>query len=126
MNGCVFCEVLSDCHSKQIIKRGKLVTAIRKPYRSHKANFLIIANQHIVNLHDTAIDTGAILAEMVKMANELAAQDQEPKKDKVEGKPRDWSMRINNGKEADQTVFHLHAHIFSNEHWHNLETSEFH
>ncbi len=98
MDQCPFCQILQDDAKKQIIKRGVSFTAIRKLYTSKNVNFLVISNQHIPNLKDghPPID----MNELVRFINELS-----------EGK--DWSLKISNGSESGQDVFHFHAHIFS-------------
>ena len=100
MDTCPFCSVLKDDKNNQIIEKGEHVTAIRKQYKSRNVNFLIISNIHHDNLKN--MDDTGILKEIVCMANKLS-------------KGRDWSMTINNGKNSRQTVFHLHAHISSDE-----------
>ena len=106
---CVFCRVLQNDINKQIIIKGNNVTAIKKPYTSKNVNFLIITNSHIINLKDyTPERHKEILSEIVEMANLLASKSKES---------RDWSMTINNGSKSNQTVFHLHAHISSNDSW---------
>lgn len=101
-NTCPFCEILQNDKQNQIIMRGTYVTAIKKLYDSVNVNFLIIANSHITNLKENLDKTDLIMSETIKMANQLP-------------KGLDWSMTINNGPHAKQTVFHLHTHITSND-----------
>lgn len=101
---CPFCNVLKNDTKKQIIKKGKLVTAIYKLSRGRNVNFLIVSNSHIENLkHFNKPEDFEIMNEIIQMANELS-------------NGRDWSLCMNNGKNSKQTVFHLHAHINSDEH----------
>ena len=104
MESCPFCQILEDDQLDQIIMRGENVTAIKKLYKPDNVDFLIIPNRHIVNLKDPQDREyrNVVLCEMVDMANMLS-------------QGRDWNIHINNGPKADQTVFHLHAHIRSNE-----------
>lgn len=106
-HNCPFCEVLLQDSRNQIIKRGTYVTAIEKLYPSRNVNFLIISNSHLENLKQFKKDDHAeLLSEIVEMANELS---------KNSAGTGDWSIAINNGKNSRQTVFHLHAHITSDE-----------
>ena len=100
MNTCPFCTLLKNDTRNQILKRGKNVTAIKKLYDTTNVNFLIIPNKHIINLKDT--ENNHIITEIVDMANDISGE-------------KDWSMTINNGQLANQTIFHLHAHIKSSE-----------
>jgi len=103
-NNCPFCDIVKNDPKNQIIKRGTYVTAIRKLYKSNSVNFLIVSNNHIVNLktgnNDTEINN--ILSEMRAISNELSGN-------------KDWSIKINSGANAAQSVFHLHAHISSHD-----------
>ena len=99
---CPFCKIVAADGHTQIIKRGKHVTAIKKLVKQHPSviNYLIVSNEHIVNLKTaTGEQTANIMAEIVELANELNSNN-------------DWSMTINNGRGSNQTVVHLHAHIF--------------
>lgn len=103
---CPFCNVLSSQpESPQVIERGRYVTAIFKPYKSSNVNILIVSNEHIVNHKDATVEQSTtIMAETVQMAKRLFPNI-------------DWSMKNNNGANADQTVFHLHTHIYSSQMW---------
>lgn len=102
---CPFCAVLKDVNNPQIIERGKYVTAIFKTYRSSNVNILIISNEHHINHNEiTEEQSNQILNETVQMTKRL-----------FQGS--DWSMKCNNGRNAEQTIFHLHTHIYSSENW---------
>ena len=98
MDQCPFCQILVKDHKHQIIARGKNFTAIRKLYKSNNVNFLIISNKHVPNLKSGGESVD--LNELVKFINSIS-------------KGKDWNMKISNGKNAGQEVFHLHAHISS-------------
>ncbi|AYV76809.1 MAG: histidine triad (HIT) protein [Barrevirus sp.] len=101
---CPFCEIIKDDKYGQIIWKGDKVSAIKKLCKPRNVNFLIISNEHIVNLKGSEAKEykHSVVTEMVDLANFLS-------------KGKDWSIHINNGPKADQTVFHLHAHISSRE-----------
>lgn len=102
---CPFCSILIDDKKHQVIFRGKHVTAIQKLYTSKNINFLIIANDHIVNYKETNDEqAAAIAAETISIAKQLLPKN-------------DWSLKLNNGKGSGQDVFHLHTHIYSFESW---------
>lgn len=103
---CVFCGILRDDQKKQIIKVGKHVTAIRKHYVSKNTNFMIITNDHYASSKDLKVVSDEkdkeIWLEILSMAQEIAGN-------------RGFGMKFSNGKAGGQTVFHLHAHIYSDE-----------
>lgn len=107
---CVFCKVLQDDVNKQIIAKSEHFTAIKKPYKSEEVNFLVISNHHVDNLLQTDEDGKEQISfdEMLKFVRRLA-------------NGKHWSIKISNGKNAGQDVFHFHAHINSFEKWDTWE-----
>jgi len=104
-NDCPFCKVLIEDQQHQIIERGQYVTAIFKPYKSVNVNILIISNEHIINHKTATVEQSTnIMSETISLTKKLFPDI-------------DWSMKNNNGSKSDQTVFHLHTHIYSQEKW---------
>ena len=105
---CVFCDIVNNDKNNQEIGRGVGCLAIRKLCRNKNGyknvNFMIIPTAHIENLHD--LKKPVILLNMIALAKKLSKKD---------GKERDFSIEINNGKGAGQHVFHLHMHVTSSE-----------
>lgn len=105
MDNCPFCKILLTPNHEQIVERGTYVTAIFKPYKSTNVNVLIVSNDHIINHKDATVEQSSnIMSETVQMSKRLFPNT-------------DWSMKNNNGAKADQTVFHLHTHVYSLEGW---------
>lgn len=113
MDNCPFCLILSQEKHVQIIERGKYVTAIFKPYKSNNVNILIVSNEHIVNHKEaTSEQSNNVMCETIEMAKKLLPN-------------LDWSLKNNNGAKADQTVFHMHTHVYSTENWPNDKRWDF-
>lgn len=107
MEDCAFCELLTrNPDSPQIIEKGKYVTAIFKLYKTKNVNILIVSNDHIVSHKDaTPEQSSNVMNETIQMTKRLFPNI-------------DWSMKNNNGPKSDQTVFHMHTHIYSvHEQW---------
>ena len=102
---CPFCSILKNDVKNQIIERGTKVTAIKKLSKKNSVNFLIITNEHTINLKTLKDDQ--VMNEIVEMANKLSGY--------TEDGSGDYTLLINNGKKSipGQAVFHMHAHIRS-------------
>ena len=103
INNCRFCQILQTDEHDQIIKRGKNVTAIHKDYASKTVNFLLISNEHIKSGRDLNLsnfEEAKIWCEFLTAANHLS-------------RGRDFGLKTVCGKNAGQTVEHLHVHVFS-------------
>ena len=104
-NECEFCKVLIDDKHKQIIQKGKHVTAIQKQYQSNNVNFLLISNKHMESARDldvTNIEDAKIWCEFLTAAKALS-------------KGKDFGLKFTCGNKSGQSVFHMHAHVFSYE-----------
>ena len=113
---CVFCNILKTDRYHQIIDQNKHVTAIKKSRERFRVDFLIIPNYHVVNMKDLNTSTNT-LNEIVKMANKLSKQ--------TKTGCGDYSVHFNNGPNANQSVFHMHAHIKSPDtDWGNLKPDD--
>jgi len=114
MEECTFCELLTKRpDSLQIIEKGEYVTAIFKLYKTRNVNILIVSNDHIVNHKDATLEQSSnVINETIQMAKRLFPHT-------------DWSMKNNNGPKSDQTVFHMHTHIYSSEQWPKDKTWDF-
>ena len=110
-SSCDFCRIIQRTAPAQIIDEDDDVIAIEKrPIRS-PVNCLIIPKKHIVNIKSLNAQDPfdkTIVSKMAFMAQKLSAR--------LKGSG-DFSLRINNGAQAAQTVFHMHAHFVSPEDW---------
>ena len=105
MENCPFCKILSTPDHPQIIEKGTYVTAIFKPYKSKNVNILIVSNDHLVNHKEsTEEQSNNVMNETIQMSKRLFHDI-------------DWSIKNNNGANADQTVFHMHTHVYSMVNW---------
>jgi histidine triad (HIT) family protein len=110
---CSFCAIIAGIDKDAVIiaENDDVMVIEKKPVRS-PANCLIIPKKHITNLK--AIDAhdmldAIILSKMGLMAQELA-------KNRLAA-PGDFTVIINNGATSNQTVFHMHMHMKSNQQW---------
>ena len=101
--GCIFCSILKNDSNNQIIKKGPNVTAIQKHYDSKNVNFLLVSNKHIGSTRDldlTDMSQAKIWCEFLSAARSLSGG-------------KDYGLKFSTGKNAGQSVMHLHAHVYS-------------
>jgi len=102
---CIFCSIIKgDIESKKILENDKLIV-INDIEPKAELHFLIIPKYHIENLIDLDYEKyPEIGSEIFKAAQEI--------NNKINNK-NGFKILINNGYEAGQRVFHLHAHFLS-------------
>jgi len=100
---CVFCEIARGAIPSQIVYSSPEVTAFRDVNPQAPTHILVIPNQHVESIADLGASDAALLARLVEVTNAVARQ---------EG-ITDSGYRVvtNHGKNAGQTVPHLHLHV---------------
>ncbi len=97
MNNCIFCNNNFD-----IIYEDEYVFAMYDKYPVSKGHILIIPKKHIKTYFDTSIEIRKAIDKAIFHLKDLL--------DKLYN-PDGYNIGINNGKEAGQTIFHLHVHL---------------
>src|SRR5260221_204150 len=105
MSKCGMCEMLQSPPNGQIIyETSKACAIIKYGKRSRKMpiEFLIVPKQHFTNLHDTGAEMAFVyMAIVLKHLSQHSSSS--------------YQIRCNNGRNAGQTLFHLHWHIQSSD-----------
>lgn len=108
---CIFCKIANQELGGLPLFQNERVTAFRDVNPQAPTHILIIPNQHIASLEAASAEDQALLGELLLVAAELARQ---------EG-VADQGYRVvaNTGRQAGQTVFHLHLHLLAGRpmHW---------
>lgn len=108
---CTFCRIIAGLEPATILYENDLVIAFeKKPIRT-PVSCLIVPKKHIKNFKEFNTQDACnldILGHMIEAAQLLS------KRLKGSG---DFKLQINNGQNADQTVFHVHMHFISNDVW---------
>ena len=98
----IFTRILQGEIPSEIIAQTDRVFAIRDIAPKAPVHLLVIPKtQDYRNVVELAAGDPALLAEMVALANDLAAAHT----------GGDFRLVFNTGAEAGQTVFHVHAHV---------------
>ena len=100
---CLFCKIVSgEIPSTVVLDRGG-VFAFRDVNPQAPTHILIVPKHHVRDVSVLGANDGAMLAELVTAANELA---------RAEGIAESgYRLVANVGADAGQTVFHLHVHL---------------
>jgi histidine triad (HIT) family protein len=105
MSDCLFCKIAAKQIPSQMVKETDDIFAFRDINPQAPKHILIVPKKHIAKLADaTAADVqliGRMMVDIAVLANELKMD--------ADG----FRVVINNGENAGQSVFHLHAHLMS-------------
>merc|ERR1711990_609748 len=100
MNKCIFCDIIEN-KSKKIIYENKNLIVLPDINPKSEIHLLIISKKHIKNLNYVNSGDKEILGEMLLVAPKIAKMY----------KIKDFKIIINNGKKAQQEIYHMHFHF---------------
>ena len=101
--GCLFCNIVSRATPAQIVFENDLVLAFRDIRPVAPIHALVIPKKHIVGAHEATPEDAAILGQVLLAARDVAEQ--------LGLASGGYRLVINEGKDAGQSVFHLHCHV---------------
>ena len=100
---CLFCEIVGGRIPSTTVLDRDTVYAFRDIAPAAPVHVLIVPKRHIGDVRDVEQPDGDVLIEMFQAANEIAAS---------EGiADSGYRVLFNVGRDAGQTVFHLHMHL---------------
>ena len=103
MNKCTFCKIISGDLPGKIVYQDGEATAFRDIHPVGPTHILIIPNKHIESINDISSREEELVGHLLPVARELAAK---------EGIANSgYRLIINTGRNANQTIFHLHLHL---------------
>jgi histidine triad (HIT) family protein len=103
MIDCIFCKILSGDAPAKIDYRDDQVTAFEDAHPIAPVHVLVVPNRHIVSLGDAQLVDELLLGHMVLVGHQMS---------KLKGVDRSgYRLVINTGRDAGQSVFHLHLHV---------------
>lgn len=100
---CIFCRIIDGQAPAHIIHQDEQTIAFHDIHPASPTHLLIVPVQHIRSINQLTEDNQEIIARMYMVARDLA------KKHGIE--KSGYRLIINNGPDANQTVFHLHLHL---------------
>lgn len=99
---CAFCEILRNDSDNRIIAKNEFAIAVRDGFPLANGHTLLIPKRHIVSFFDLDEKERAAIFELLEFAKKDI--------DRLHS-PAAYNIGINDGKEAGQTVPHLHMHL---------------
>ncbi len=105
---CLFCKISHGKTSTEILDENDTLLVFRDINPAAPIHLLIVPKNHIRSVNDLSEADQPILAEMVMVAKEMAAQQGVDKSG--------YRLFINVERGGGQVVFHLHMHLIGG--WH--------
>ena len=100
---CIFCKIVAGEIPSDTLYKDEEIIAFRDINPMAPTHLLIIPRKHIASLADLTEAESSLVADMVKVANQLA---------KSEGITESgYRVVINYGQQGGQLVPHLHMHL---------------
>ncbi|KKR97337.1 MAG: Hit-family protein [candidate division TM6 bacterium GW2011_GWE2_41_16] len=101
---CIFCKIIAKQAPADIIMETDTLIVIKDLNPVAAIHYLIIPKEHIVDITSMTDQQTQIGADIFACANVLANRE------KI---MNSFKLAINNGYDAGQRVFHLHAHFIA-------------
>jgi len=100
---CLFCKIVAGEIPNTPVLDRENVYAFRDIAPAAPVHVLVIPKRHIGDIRDLQAADGDLLIEMFQVANEIAASEGIAE--------TGYRVIFNVGRDAGQTVFHLHMHL---------------
>ncbi|MDQ1029356.1 histidine triad (HIT) family protein [Streptomyces umbrinus] len=98
---CLFCKIVDGKIPATVVRETETTVAFRDINPQAPIHVLVIPKVHHPDASSLAVAEPAILADVVREAGEVAAEE----------KLDSYRIVFNTGSGAGQTVFHAHAHV---------------
>lgn len=104
---CLFCNIVAGAIPCQKAAENERILAFHDIHPQAPTHLLVIHKTHTASLAET--EDATLLGELMAGVRQVASEND----------LTDYRLIINNGPQAGQTVFHLHAHILAGRplHW---------
>ena len=99
---CLFCKIIAGDIPSTKVYEDELVYAFRDINPQAPTHILVIPMAHIDSVNGVTAENSAVVAHIFEVIPKIAAE---------EGLTNGYRVVSNCGKDAGQTVFHLHFHI---------------
>jgi histidine triad (HIT) family protein len=102
VSDCLFCGIVAGDIPSDRVKETERVLAFRDIAPAAPTHVIVVPKAHFTDLNELVSADSALLADVVREAAAVAA---------AEGVGTGYRLVFNNGAEAGQSVFHVHAHV---------------
>lgn len=104
---CIFCRIVAGEAPASVLYADDEITAFRDIYPQANVHVLVIPNQHFVSLNDASEAEPDLIGRLVQVAVMVAKQEGIAESG--------YRVVTNTGKDARQSVDHLHFHVLGGE-----------
>ena len=100
---CIFCKIARGEIDAEVVHDEDDVLAFRDINSQAPLHLLVIPRQHVANLEEIGELSDRVVKRLFEVSSAVAAEA-----GVTEG---GYAVRVNNGRDAGQEVFHLHLHV---------------
>ena len=100
---CVFCKIVSGELDTEVVHEEEEVLAFNDMNGRAPVHVLVIPKRHVHNLEAVGALPDAVVKRLFEVASTVA--------EKLGVAESGYAVRVNNGPDACQEVFHLHLHV---------------
>jgi len=100
---CIFCKIINDEIPSRKVYEDEEVLAFHDVNPQAPVHVLVIPKKHIAKVSDMDGEDEPLLGKLVHVSKKVA--------DDLGILEDGFRLVINNGKKANQTVFHIHLHV---------------
>lgn len=107
MEECIFCKIVNKKVLSKIVYEDEKILGFKDINPKALVHILIIPKKHILSVDHLELEDEALIGQLILTAQKIA------KEQKVA--ESGYRLIFNIGKDADQTVEHLHLHLMGGE-----------
>jgi histidine triad (HIT) family protein len=102
-NDCVFCQIVSGEMESEVVHDEEGVLAFKDVSGKAPVHVLVVPKEHVSSMAEIGRLPDAVAKRLFEVSHEVAKESGVA--------DSGYAFRINNGPDAGQEVFHLHAHV---------------
>jgi histidine triad (HIT) family protein len=100
---CVFCNIVANATSEQVLFQDDFVTAFRDIHPVAPTHILIITNHHMNSVNEVNSNDEPSLGRLFTVAKNLAVHERIDQSG--------FRLIVNTGPNGGQAIYHLHMHL---------------
>lgn len=100
---CLFCKIVNREIKADVVRENEHALAFRDIHPAAPTHILVIPKRHIAAIHDATPEDAALLGQLMLLARDVAEE--------VGLADGGYRLVVNNGRDAGQSVFHIHVHV---------------
>ncbi len=107
MTGCLFCKIVNREIPAEIIYEDNQFVAFKDIKPKAPVHFLVVPKKHILSVNHLTPEDNTLIGELFLVAQKIARTEKVAE--------TGYRLIFNIGKDAGQTVDHLHLHLLGGE-----------